>query len=1422
MRDLPDKVFLCTSAVKKDEEGLNILQEDGDDADVVETALLKGVLHLRYVLQGYHVRQKVPALLEVLTTAAYQQAFVFVGDSNNAIQIAELLNQAGVPAAASTGKLDQAWRAQAFAGLKRFRYRVLVCTDLMARGIDAEKVDVVVNLDLPTEKETYLHRSGRTARFGSVGWMVSLVFEGDEAEHLEFFQKQLGFELAEYADREAAIQSRLEALSLPQDAMAPSQAEVEQFPQQPFPTPGTSAGGEKAKERGTRSSQGRPLQGPKKQARQDRERLPADPSPGLLDTTAIPPDGRGHSLHAGRGGASPADRSTPTATATHTAHAQTSRTMPSSCYRGHAPPLHGTGPAQASPGAVSMKGLMPPPILHPHESHAVPHIQVPEWQSWMLDCSFAKYAEQGSASASNPFLASLSSGTRQRLDALWQKHCDVWIGQYYHSLWAMSVRSKANMAGELKKPEEASLDLNHLITANRWSGDELAAVKTTHREPTDWVDWASYMTVRTLRSSFDLFSGYKFRTTLGAMHERDWLRRVIFLETVAGVPGMVAGMVRHLHSLRLMRRDHGWIHSLLAEAENERMHLLIALNLRRPGPVFRGIVIAGQGVFLTWYSLMYLVCPRYCHRFVGYLEEEAVITYSKLIDAIDADQLPMFSNMKAPLFARQYYNLPKEAMVRDVFLQIRADEACHRDTNHFFSDLKPDQPNTKVDHLRKGHFQNQNVHSGVLKLQREAQSKVMHETFQSLDHDHDGFISTDDLRWAFQQHDTPFNDEDLDEMVRKADRIALTQFDFVQKKMPPEESSYNGFDAFALKRLGWEPRLAKLKMAPPPASSAPSCMEDMLCLLEKYDRSSDGTIGEQELVQLVKALDKGSFWDEAKLTSLTKGLGLDAGRLKLTSFARMLFEGPQAALYQVVRQDLQKAMSSPEWDDGSYAPILIRLAWHSSGTYNKLDGTGGSNGATMRHALEMNDPENAYLEHARGLLEPVKAKHPWISHADLWILASYVALENTNGPRIAFTGGRVDAPEERAVAPGRLPGAEHGLAAGMEVDEEGRLKGWENLAQHIRDVFGRMGITDREAVALICGGHVYGRCHPESTGSGYAGAWVEMPTLFSNEYAADMPSILETSLPSDKHGAGMVRKWSDTASLMLLSIWAASDAAADPNFEVLQQPTAHLSSGSVYVFPHVTKGHPTFQTQKTLNDYSKHGVLGEVQAYNRQSTESVHRELCKLRQTKNLTAIFIQAGVFQKLGDDSCFFPPMRERYAQHLERNGVQRRLGRTSAQRATSLSRASTLMHSPSMPNPYGLLIVQHSKLRVCPIETRMPRGEGPMDQEYADEAYHRCKEGLDAKSNCSELLEKRQWIFAKRSAAVHQRLSEWFSANPGTLIAVLHPEFEKLKNWPSGVSVFRFLPTQRLESQCETRIEEAEHWFRTSAPPPTKAEL
>jgi len=342
----------------------------------------------------------------------------------------------------------------------------------------------------------------------------------------------------------------------------------------------------------------------------------------------------------------------------------------------------------------------------------------------------------------------------------------------------LKPNTRAFAAGTRVK--EDSLDLSHLLTANRWSAEELAVVKVTHKDAGDWVDKAAYYTVQTLRTSFDIFSGYKFKMWAGSMLERDWLRRVIFLETVAGVPGMVAGMVRHLHSLRLMRRDHGWIHSLLAEAENERMHLLIALNLRRPGPVFRFLVVGGQAVFLTWYSIMYLVCPRYCHRFVAYLEEEAVHTYTKLIESIENGNLPMFSNMKAPLFARQYYNLPKDAMILDVFHQIRADEACHRDTNHHFSELSPGEPNLMVDHLRKGHFSHQNVHSGVLKVKREMQAKGMQETFKELDADGDGYVSKNDLREVFVQHDTPFSPEELDDFMTKADRNGDGRIDYTE------------------------------------------------------------------------------------------------------------------------------------------------------------------------------------------------------------------------------------------------------------------------------------------------------------------------------------------------------------------------------------------------------------------------------------------------------------------------------------------------------------------------------------------------------------------------------------------------------------------------------------------------------------------
>ena len=159
------------------------------------------------------------------------------------------------------------------------------------------------------------------------------------------------------------------------------------------------------------------------------------------------------------------------------------------------------------------------------------------------------------------------------------------------------------------------------------------------------------------------------------MTEAKWLQRFIFLETVAALPGMVGGAIRHLHSLRLMKRDNGWIHTLLEEAENERMHLLTFIQMRQPGPLFRSAVLVAQGVVFNLFFVSYLLSPKTCHRFVGYLEEEAVKTYTHAIADLDAGKLPAWNNMLAPPLAVEYWKLKPGATMRDLLLAVRADEA---------------------------------------------------------------------------------------------------------------------------------------------------------------------------------------------------------------------------------------------------------------------------------------------------------------------------------------------------------------------------------------------------------------------------------------------------------------------------------------------------------------------------------------------------------------------------------------------------------------------------------------------------------------------------------------------------------------------------------------------------------------------------
>lgn len=117
-------------------------------------------------------------------------------------------------------------------------------------------------------------------------------------------------------------------------------------------------------------------------------------------------------------------------------------------------------------------------------------------------------------------------------------------------------------------------------------------------------------------------------------------------------------------------------------------------------------------------------------------------------------------------------------------------------------------------------------------------------------------------------------------------------------------------------------------------------------------------------------------------------------------------------------------------------------------------------------------------------MEPIKEKHPEITYADLWVLASYVALEFMGLPKIPFTPGRVDAADEKECPPhGRLPDASKD-------------------AKHVRDIFGRMGFTDREMVVLIAGGHGIGRCHKEN--SKYEGPWTNSPIGFTNLFFKEL------------------------------------------------------------------------------------------------------------------------------------------------------------------------------------------------------------------------------------------------------------------------------------------------------------------------------
>jgi Alternative oxidase len=153
--------------------------------------------------------------------------------------------------------------------------------------------------------------------------------------------------------------------------------------------------------------------------------------------------------------------------------------------------------------------------------------------------------------------------------------------------------------------------------------EEIKNLKLTHTKPETFRDRLAFNAVKAVRLMFDRATGWNY----GKINPDMILHRVIYLETIAAVPGMVAAIIRHFKSLRTMQRDGGMINMFLDEANNERMHLLTFVRMKDPSRLFRAAVIGGQFGFGTVFGLAYMISPKFCHRFVGYVEEEGMFPF---------------------------------------------------------------------------------------------------------------------------------------------------------------------------------------------------------------------------------------------------------------------------------------------------------------------------------------------------------------------------------------------------------------------------------------------------------------------------------------------------------------------------------------------------------------------------------------------------------------------------------------------------------------------------------------------------------------------------------------------------------------------------------------------------------------------------
>jgi ubiquinol oxidase len=187
----------------------------------------------------------------------------------------------------------------------------------------------------------------------------------------------------------------------------------------------------------------------------------------------------------------------------------------------------------------------------------------------------------------------------------------------------------------------------------------------------------SDLVAKSFTKFFRLFADLFFRERYG--------HRAVVLETIAGVPGMVAGMWIHLKSLRTMdNRYDDMIKELLSEAENERMHLMFFIEIAKPTLLERMLILLAQGIFWHFYFIMYVFFPKTSHKMIAYFEEEAVRSYTSYLELLENGQI---EDVPAPKLAIEYYYLNKDSKLSDMIKSVRNDEQKHANVNHNLSSM---------------------------------------------------------------------------------------------------------------------------------------------------------------------------------------------------------------------------------------------------------------------------------------------------------------------------------------------------------------------------------------------------------------------------------------------------------------------------------------------------------------------------------------------------------------------------------------------------------------------------------------------------------------------------------------------------------------------------------------------------------------